>query len=108
MKLPFTLKNKGRTNLNFSFSTILDPQKGVFLVSEEKHHKNLFPCVSALIQLLKTIDAQMFFKSVFLKTHKKKIDLQKRRVGHSVLFRSECYVLLCSKKRTLRSFPFFS
>ena len=30
------------------------------------------------------------------------------RVGHSVLFRSERYVLLRSKKRTLRSFPFFS
>ena len=30
------------------------------------------------------------------------------RVGHSVLFRSERSVLLRSKKRTLRSFPFFS
>ena len=30
------------------------------------------------------------------------------RVGHSVLLRSERYVLLSSKKRTLRSFPFFS
>ena len=30
------------------------------------------------------------------------------RVGHSVLFRSVRYVLLRSKKRTLRSFPFFS
>ena len=29
------------------------------------------------------------------------------RVGHSVLFRSVRYVLLRSKKRTLRSFPFF-
>ena len=32
----------------------------------------------------------------------------KRRVGHSVLLRSERYDLLRSKKRTLRSFPFFS
>ena len=30
------------------------------------------------------------------------------RVGHSVLFRSVRYVLLRSKKRPLRSFPFFS
>ena len=30
------------------------------------------------------------------------------RVGHSVLLRSERYVLLRSKKRTLHSFPFFS
>ena len=29
------------------------------------------------------------------------------RVGHSVLFRSVRYVLLRSKRRTLRSFPFF-
>ena len=31
-----------------------------------------------------------------------------RRVGHRVLFRSERSVLSHSKKRTLRSFPFFS
>ena len=30
------------------------------------------------------------------------------RVGNSVLFRSEHSVLFRSKKRTLRSFPFFS
>ena len=30
------------------------------------------------------------------------------RVGHSVLFRSVRYVLFRSKKRTFRSFPFFS
>ena len=30
------------------------------------------------------------------------------RVGHRVLFRSERSALSCSKKRTLRSFPFFS
>ena len=35
-------------------------------------------------------------------------DNSKSRVGHSVLFHSVRYVLLRSKKRTLRSFPFFS
>ena len=33
--------------------------------------------------------------------------MQIARVGHSVLFRSVRYGLLRSKKRTLRSFPFF-
>ena len=37
-----------------------------------------------------------------------KILYRKYRVGHRVLLRSERYVLLRSKKRTLRSFPFFS
>ena len=66
-------------------STILDPWKSEFLVFEENPPNIFIICVLALIQLysaLKTIDAQMFFWSVFLKTHKKKvIDRQKHHFG---------------------------
>ena len=51
-------------------STILDPQKSAFLVFEENPQKKFSSCFS-FDSALKTIDAQMFFWSVFLKTHKK-------------------------------------
>ena len=51
-------------------STILDPLKKAFLVFEENPPKICFSCFS-FDSVLKTLDAQMFFWSVFLKTHKK-------------------------------------
>ena len=55
------------------------PQKSAFLVFEENPPKTkkcslCFGFDSAL----KTIDAPIIFRSVFLKTHKKVIDCQKR------------------------------
>ena len=49
-------------------TTILEPLKSVFWVFEEKPPKICFFCFG-FDSALKTIDAQMFFKSVFLKTH---------------------------------------
>ena len=61
--------------------TILDPQKSVFLVFEENPPKLLFsPCFGFDSDLI-TIDAQMFFWLIFLKTHKKVIDCQKHHFG---------------------------
>ena len=54
MKLPFTLKKKGKIfffNLSFK-TTILEPQKGMILVFEEKIPQKVVFLVSALIQLL--------------------------------------------------------
>ena len=54
-------------------TTILDPQKSLFLVSEENPPKNSFSKCFGFDSALKTIDAQMSFWSVFLKTHLKKL-----------------------------------
>ena len=53
-------------------TTILDPRKRAFLVFEEKPPKNVFSLCFGFDSALKTIDAQMSFLLVFLKTHWKK------------------------------------
>ena len=57
-------------------SIILDPQKSVFLVFRRnplsKKKKNVSLCFG-FDSALKTIDAQIFFWLVFLKTHQKKL-----------------------------------
>ena len=54
-------------------TTILDPQKSAFLVFEEKPPIQIFSSCFGFDSGLKTIDAQMTFWSVFLKTHYKKL-----------------------------------
>ena len=71
IQLPFTLKNKHRKKFEIwvSKTTILDPQKSVFLVFEENPpNKNLSSCFG-LDSALKTLDPNMSSWSVFLKTH---------------------------------------
>ena len=45
---------------------------------------------------------------LFLKFERFPHTTSQTRVGHSVLFRLVHYILFRSKKRTFRSFPFFS
>ena len=52
-------------------STILDPQKSAFLVFEEKPQNFFSSSCFSFDSAFKTIDAQIFFWLVFLKTHKK-------------------------------------
>ena len=47
-------------------TTILDPQKGVFLVFKEKPLKQICSSCLGSDSALKTIDAQMFFGSIFV------------------------------------------
>ena len=62
-------------------STILDPRNSAFLVFEENPPKKCSFCFG-FDSALKTIDAQMFFRSEFLKTRTHKIiDHQKRHFG---------------------------
>ena len=85
-KLPLTIKNKRRnTNLKFEFQNyfIFTPEKARFLVFEEKHPKKIFSSCFGSDSALKTINTQLLFCSVFLKTHQKKvISSQKRHFGH--------------------------
>ena len=58
----------------FLKTTILDLQKSVFLVFEENPpQKKKFPSCFGFDSALKTIDAHVFFWSVYLKTHLKKL-----------------------------------
>ena len=59
----------------------MDPRKSGFLVFEENPPKKFVSSFFGFDSALKTIDAQMFFWSVFLKTQKKIIDHQKRHFG---------------------------
>ena len=52
-------------------TTILDPQKSVFLVFEEKPAQKIFSSCFRIDSALKTIDAQMSLWSVFLKRTEK-------------------------------------
>ena len=61
-------------------STILDPRKNAFLVFKE-NPLTKFSSGFIFDSALKTLDAQMFFWSVILKTPKKFIDYQKRHFG---------------------------
>ena len=74
MKLPFTVKNNRRkkSQIWVSKATILDPPKWVFVFWRKPPQKI---CSSGFgyDSALKTIDAQMFFWSVFLKTHFKEL-----------------------------------
>ena len=73
-KLPFTLKNKHRnTNLKFDFFKVrfLTPEKVRFLFLKKTPPKKFVSSCIGFDSASKTIDAQMFFWSVFLKTHKK-------------------------------------
>ena len=53
----------------------------MFLVFVENHPKKFVSSCFGLDSALKTIDAQMFFWSVFFKTHKKVIGRQTRHLG---------------------------
>ena len=71
--------------------------------------KTMFSSCFSLNSALKTIDAQIFFLLVFLKTHKKVIDRQKRHFGRfwwlitffcafsKILIKITIACLLCSK-----------
>ena len=75
-KLPFTLKYKRRnTILKFDFQKVpfWTPQKVPFLVFEENSPPKHFLLCFGFDSALKTIDAQVFFWLVFLKTDKKKL-----------------------------------
>ena len=62
-------------------TTTLDPRKSAFWVFEEKQ-QTFFSSCFGFDSALKTKDAQMFFWSLFLKTHyKKAISHQKRHFG---------------------------
>ena len=72
MKLPFTLNNKWRStiwNLTFKKDHFGPPKKWVFGFWRKPTNKIFSSCFS-LDSVLKTIDAQIFFWSVFLKTHR--------------------------------------
>ena len=58
----------------------MDPRKNAFLVFKE-NPLTKFSSGFIFDSALKTMDAQMFFWSVFLKTQKKFIDYQKRHFG---------------------------
>ena len=75
MKLPFTIKNKPRnTIMKFEFQNyFFYPQKSAFLVSEEKHPKQIFALCFGSDSSLKTISIQLLFCLVFFKTHPKKL-----------------------------------
>ena len=85
VKLPFTIKNKCRnTNLKFEFQNyfIFTPQKARFWFLK-KNKQFLFSSCFGSDSALKTINTQLLFCSVFLKTHQKKvINRQKRHFGH--------------------------
>ena len=49
----------------------MEPRKSTFLVFEENPPQQFFSSCFGFDSALKTIDTQMFFWSVFLKTHKK-------------------------------------
>ena len=49
------------------------PQKSAFFVFEEKHPKKKFSLCFGSDSALKTINTQLLFCSVFLKTHQKKL-----------------------------------
>ena len=83
LKLIFTIKNRRKhTNLKLSLKTILFwPPKSMILVFEETPPKKKNSSCFGFYSALKSIDTQMFFWLVFLKTHKKVIDCQKRHFG---------------------------
>ena len=58
------------------------PRKSVFLVFKEKHWKQNLSSGFGSNSALKTINTLLLFCSVFLKTHKKVINHQKRHFGH--------------------------
>ena len=60
-------------------TTILDPQKSAFLFFEEKPTQKICSSCFSFDSALKTIDAQMSFWSVFLKTHLKKASSHQKR-----------------------------
>ena len=62
-------------------STILDPRKSAFWGFKENPKKKFFCVCFGFDSTFKTIDAQMYLWSIFLKTHKKVIDRQKRHFG---------------------------
>ena len=73
MKLSFTLKNKRRnTNLKIDFLKVpfWTPEKVHFWFLKTTPQNNFSSCFG-FDSALKTIKAQMFFWSVFLKTQKK-------------------------------------
>ena len=88
-KLSFTIKNKRRKqiqNSSFKNYNFGPPKKRVFGF-KEKPIQNFFSSCFGFDSALKTIDAQMSFWSVFLKTHfKKAISRQKRRFGRFFFF----------------------
>ena len=94
MKLPLTLKNKPRnTNLKFDIKKYFfgPPNKCIFIIFEENPLKNLFSSSSGVDSALKTINTQMFFCSVFLKTHKK---------NHLAVFGGSYCFFVCIFKNT--------
>ena len=69
-KLPFTFMSKRRQQIrNLSFKNYYSGPKKKRVFGIKKKCSSCFDSDSAL----KTIDAQMFFWSVYLKTHKKKL-----------------------------------
>ena len=75
LKLPFALKNKRRnTNLKFVFKKLpfWTLEKVCFWFLKKTRPKKNSSCFG-LDSTLKTLDAQMFIWSVFLKMHKKNL-----------------------------------
>ena len=93
----------------------MEPQKSAFLVFEEKPTKRICSGCFDFVSALKTIELQMFFLSVFLKTLKKVIDHQKHHFGRFWLLitflggifkktdQNNICVYICFKARTKKN-----